>query len=509
MSDVRIVRGRWVVTGGGDADQVVTDGAVVVSGGAIDEVGDWRDIRSRHPDAEVVGSERGAVLPGLINAHHHSNGVTGLQHGVADDLLEPWILALARCRREAPYLKTLLSAARLLGTGVTSVVEVVSGRAEPGAYADSLRHALRAYDESGMRVAFAPGITNRSHLVAGEDEEFLAALPADVRPAAEQKLPAAGDLDEDDYLGIIDELWNGYRAHPRIDVWFAPPGPQWVSDGFMQRIAERAAACDTGIQTHVTESVYEKLHGPRSYGKPTMQHLRDLGVLGPRFSIAHGVWLSEDEIGIMAETGAAVSHNPSSNLRLRAGLAPLNALRAAGVTVGIGMDGTTLNDDEDYFTEMRLAMRLHRTPFLGAPVPTPAGVFEMATAGGARLLRKEGELGRLAAGYRADLVVVDLGRITWPWVAPEADPRDLVLNRARAGDVDTVLVDGEIVLREGRPVRFDVEEVGRELAGMLSATPFPAENARVADLLIPRIVDHYSAWEMPELAPYTTYNSRR
>ena len=509
MSDVRIVRGRWVVTGGGDADRVITEGAVVVNGGMIEEVGDWHDIQPRYPDAEVIGSERMAVLPGLINAHHHSNGVTGLQHGVADDLLEPWILALAHCRPMDAYLKTLLSAAQLLRTGVTSVVDVVSGRASPEVYADRLGRALNAYDEAGMRVAFAPGIINRSHLVAGEDESFLAALPADIRALAERRLPADGDLDEDDYFGIIDDLWTDHRAHPRIDIWFAPPGPQWVSDDFMQRIAERAAARDTGIQTHVTESVYEKLHGPRSYGKPTMEHLRDLGVLGPRFSIAHGVWLTEGEIAIMAETGAALSHNPSSNLRLRAGIAPLNALRCAGVTVGIGMDGTTLNDDEDYFTEMRLAMRLHRTPFLGAPAPTPAGVLEMATAGGARLMRKEGSLGRLAAGYRADLVLVDLGRITWPWVAPEADPRDLVLNRARAGDVDTVLIDGEIVYCEGRPVRFDVEEVGREFAAMLSATPFPADSAQAADALIPRIVDHYSAWEMPELAPYTTYNSRR
>ena len=90
-------------------------------------------------------------------------------------------------------------------------------------------------------------------------------------------------IGEDDYFGVIDDLWRTYRAHDRIDVWFAPPGPQWVSDAFMQRIAAQAEAYDVGVQTHVTESLYEMLHGPLYYGKPTLHHLRDLGVLSPRF----------------------------------------------------------------------------------------------------------------------------------------------------------------------------------------------------------------------------------
>ena len=511
MSDAMLVRGRWIVTGGGDGDSVLNDAAVRVENGTIAEVGDWETLRDQHPDATTLGSDRVAVTPGLVNAHHHSNGVSAIQQGIQDRLLESWLISLSLGRRLTPRLATLLSAARLLRTGITSVVDVHSDRGTAEAYAANAREALAAYDDSGIRVAFAAGLMTQCFLVsgAGEDEKFLADLPdEDLRRFAARPLPRPDNLGEDDYFGIIDDLWRGYRGHDRIDVWYAPPGPQWVSDAFMQRIAEQAEARDTGVQTHVSESLYEMLHGPRYYGKPTIRHLFDLGVLGPRFSIAHGVWLTQPEIELMAETGAAVSHNPSSNLRLRAGIAPLNAMLASGVTVGLGMDGTTINDDEDYFAEMRLAMRLHRTPRFDGPAPEPAQVLQMATTGGARLLRKEGSLGAIAPGRAADLVLVKLDRVTWPWIAPETDPRELLLMRVGAGDVDTVLVGGEVVFRDGRPTRFDLDEVGREAAEMLGSQTFRSADARLLERLRGHVEAYYLHWEMPDLAPWTVYNTR-
>lgn len=250
------------------------------------------------------------------------------------------------------------------------------------------------------------------------------------------------------------------------------------------------------------------LHGPLYYGKPTLHNLRDIGAFSPRFSIAHGVWLTDPEIDVLTETSAEVSHNPSSNLRLRAGIAPLNSFLARGATVALGMDGTTINDDEDYFDEMRLAMRLNRTPRFDGPVPTSEPILHMATAGGARLLRKENTLGTIAPGFAADLVLVDLARVTWPWVAPEIDPREFLLMRAGAGDVDTVLIGGEIVLSGGRPTRFDIEEIGREAAAVLSAQAYRAEDVELLERLRTHIEAYYRAWEIPDLVPHTVYNAR-
>jgi 5-methylthioadenosine/S-adenosylhomocysteine deaminase len=143
-----------------------------------------------------------------------------------------------------------------------------------------------------------------------------------------------------------------------------------------------------------------------------------------------------------------------------------------------------------------------------APTLTPRQVFQLATTGGAKLLGKEGLLGRLAPGYAADLVLVDLARLTWPWVAPEADPRDLLVLRAQSHDVRTVLVAGQVVLQDGLPTGFDLASVGREFAERMAALPFPEEAAARIALIKPHLEAFYQSWDVPELEPYVRQNSR-
>jgi cytosine/adenosine deaminase-related metal-dependent hydrolase len=458
----------------------------------------------------VLGSEQVAVLPGLVNAHHHSSGVTPLQQGVADDVLELWLLALDAQRTADPHAGILLSAARLLRSGVTSVVEVHSGGGTAREYEAGVRGALDAFAATGLRVAFATGIVTEGFVVpgSGQDDRFLASLPSEVAQAARSGLPGPGSVTEDEYMGVLDDLRGHLQRHPRIQLWAGPPGPQWVSDRLMQRSADWARRNGAGLQTHVAESLYEKLHGPRFRGKPLLFHLHELGVLGPRFSLAHGVWLTGPELRLLAETGAALSHNPGSNLRLRAGVAPLQSMLDCGVTVALGLDGNGLADDDDLWSEMRLALRLHRSPQMGVPAPSARDVLRLATEGGARLLGWQGRIGRLAPGHAADLVLVDLQRILWPWTAPEADPLELLLGRAQARDVRTVLIGGEIVLEDGRPTRFDVDAAARELAERLAAQPYPAAAARTVALLRPYLQAHYAAWDIPALQPYIPQSSR-
>jgi 5-methylthioadenosine/S-adenosylhomocysteine deaminase len=507
MSETKLVRGAFVVVG---ADKpVVADAAVVVTGDTVVEVGAWEKVSERYPAAQVVGSERSAVLPGFINAHHHGQGATSLQQGLPDDHLEPWLFSWAGRRGRDRYLDTLLSGARLLSTGVTTTVDMWSDGGAVETFAESVRAARRGYGEAGIRVAFAPGIRTQSFLVwgAGEDRRFIESLRGDLRATARGLIPS-GNLGDNEYLDVMSDIGRETKSDARFDLWYGIPGPQWVSDAFMLRVAERAAAADTGIQTHVDESLHEKLHGPRFYGMDTMLHLERLGILSPRLSIAHGVWLTEAEIAAMARTGAAISHNPGSNLRLFAGIAPVTRLRAAGVTVGLGMDATTINDDEDMFAEMRLALRLNRDPVSGEPAMSPADVLGLATLGGARLLRKEDRLGRLEAGYAADLVVVDLDRIAEPWAAPECDPLSLLILRADRRDVRTVMVAGEVVHRDGLPTRFDLVAAGAAFAEKMSAAPEPAADAEAVRLLLPHLRNWYRSWPVPKPDPYVIYNSR-
>jgi 5-methylthioadenosine/S-adenosylhomocysteine deaminase len=178
------------------------------------------------------------------------------------------------------------------------------------------------------------------------------------------------------------------------------------------------------------------------------------------------------------------------------------------VTVGLGLDGRGVDDDDDMFREIRMALQLHRGPIIGSPKLDPSQALRLATAGGARLLGKADRLGRLAPGYAADLVLVDLARMTWPWTAPEIDPRDFLVMRAQARDVRTVFVAGRAVVEDGRPTGFDLEAAGRELAARLAATPPPAEIAERISSLRQHAESFYRGWEVPRLDPYTSYNSR-
>ncbi|MGK7891487.1 MAG: amidohydrolase family protein [Leptolyngbyaceae cyanobacterium] len=505
---VQLVRGRWLFTGSETGTETIRDGAIAIQSDTILAVGPWPELRSQYPDAAVLGSDQYAVMPGLINAHHHSNGIPNSLQGIEDDFLELWLVANLAGRSQDTTLKTLFSIAQLLRSGVTTVVDVASISGSIVACAENLHQRLHAYQQAGMRVALTPGANYDSFLVHGEDEAFVASLPPALQQQVREWVPLTPSLPQPDYLELITHLAQTYRDHPHMEVWFGPSGPQWVNDELLVQIAEAAENAETHIQTHAVESFYEKLLGPRFYGTSVIAHLQTLGVLSPRFSIAHGVWLTESEIEILAATGAAVSHNPSSNLRLRAGIAPLNTMLSAGVTVGLGMDGTTLGDDEDMLAEMRLAARLHRSPQLSTPAPTYEDIFRMATVGGAKLVGKADQIGQLTPGYRADVVLVKLDNLTWPWIAPEADPLHVVMMRAKASDVDTVLVNGQIVLQAGKPTGFDWAAVGQELAKQLERGSDRAPYRTFVTALRPYLAQWYGQWDVPPLAPYTELNSR-
>jgi len=504
--DVLLVRGRWVFA----EDGVLTDGGVVVRGNAIAEIAPWNEVRDRYPNAPVLGSSHHAVLPGLVNAHHHSNGVPNSLLGVEDDLLELWLYSRNVKRSQTSKLRTLLSVGYLLKTGVTSVLDVASIGGSVEESEQEMAACLEAYEQAGIRVAFAPGARYDSFLVhgKGQDQAFLEMLPVDLRQQVGEHTPLTQGLSEEDYLDVVTAAVKRYCNHPEIDVWFGPPGPQWVGDELLLKIVEKANALGTGVQTHVLESFYEKEMGPRFYGGSVIGHLHELGVLGPRFSMAHGVWVSEADVELLAQTGASISHNPSSNLRLRAGIAPLMALMQAGVTVGLGMDGTTVNDDEDMFAEMRLAARLQRSPQVSDAVPTWAEILRVATAGGAKVLGKENSIGTLAVGYKADVVLVDCEGMTWPWVAPEADPMSVVMMRSRASYVDTVLVNGKVVLEDGEPTGFDFAAVGRELAAELQSQMENTAYREVAERVRSHMAEWYASWPVPKTTPFSTFNSR-
>jgi cytosine/adenosine deaminase-related metal-dependent hydrolase len=361
---------------------------------------------------------------------------------------------------------------------------------------EEMAHILQAYRDAGIRVAFAPTLTDRNPFVYGDNEGFAAGLPADLRSWCRARVERSARFGPAQYFRAVESL---HREHsgPRTVILHGPLAPQWVSDEALQEVRRRAAALGQRIHIHVLQTALQRLYGERTYGKSLVAHLEDLGFLGPEVTCGHCVWISAEDIALFARRGVSVTHHPACNLRVRSGLAPVPAMLAAGLSVAIGMDEKELGDDKDYLEELRLAAKLHRLNDLrlDSPALSSAELLAMGTENGARMLGFGAQVGRLAPGLQADVVLLRTRRMREPWTLPDHDPRDLLLYRGRACDVDTVLVAGEVLLAGGRPTQLDREEVQRKLREAVPADY--AQRYRSANEPVTRLRRHIAAWFEP------------
>ena len=281
-----------------------------------------------------------------------------------------------------------------------------------------------AFDDLGMRVAFSVVFRSQNRLVYGDDEEFLAYVSTDLARVV-RKFLTATNLSEADYFSLFESTYLRYGSEPggKVRVLLSPGNVQWVSDAFLQRTKEYAAKYNTGIHIHLLETFYQKEYGLRKWGKTPLAHLADLDVLGPELSCAHAVWLTKPDIELLAESGATVCHNASSNLRLKSDIAPVNAMLANGINVAKGTDSGAINDDDDLLQEMRLVAKLHRQPSIEPQGINSHAVLRMATLNAASPTFFA-HTGTLEKGSRADLVLLDFSAIEDPYLEPDINVVD-------------------------------------------------------------------------------------
>ncbi len=508
-----LIRGKHVIVRAGveaDSSTVVDDGAVFQQDGLIVEVGPYRELRERfQPDIELGGPGY-AVIPGFVNAHHHGRGVTTLQMGTCDDSLETWILAGWGRRPYDLYLMTLYTALQMVESGTTTVMYN-----HPQTPVDTLEQdvadVLRGFLDAGMRVAFSMYFRNQNRVVYAGDESFLSGLPADLADGVRKYL-AVTDMTDDEYFALFERLHRRHQAEvgDKVKTLLSPANVQWNSDDFLQRAKEYARRYQTGIHMHLVESSYQKDYGIRTWGKTPVEHLHELEFLGPELSCAHSVWLTEADIELLAASGATVCHNASSNLRLKNGIAPVNALLAGGVNVAMGTDSTAINDDDDMVQEMRLVSKLHRQPGIGAPAITTHQTLQMATANGAAPTFFGGEIGALEPGRRADLSLVRLDNVETPYLDDEISPVDALLYRAKSGDIDTVIIDGETVMQGGVHTKVNKADVLAELKARFDRPLEPEVRAtrEMVRRLAPYAERFYRSLPPAMGAPFYQFNSR-
>jgi cytosine/adenosine deaminase-related metal-dependent hydrolase len=477
---------------------VLEHGAVYVEDGAVRAVDAYDVLRRRYPEADVLGDETHLVMPGLVNSHSHGRGITTLRLGIPDEPGEIRSVGLRRGLSVDPYADVLFGCVRQLEAGITTTMHLDSNfGGPPERYEERLTAIVRAYRDSGIRFSIGVGIRDQNTYgpYIG-DEKFFARLP----PAAQAEVAQwpSPVMPVEQYLALCERLEGEF---PGLDLQFAPLTPDACTDDLLRAVRQAATARNKRINIHLLETPYQKAHALERWGETSVSWLARAGFLGPDVICAHCVWVTDRDVALMRETGAVVAHNPSSNLRLRSGLAPVRQMADHGVAVALGTDNLGVNDDEDLLQEARLAQLLHSPPGLDLPPLSAETVLAWATERGATVLGPP-QLGRLEAGAPADLVLARLAP-----VARAIDGLDsiapAVVQWLRPAAVDVVMVAGRVVVRDARYIVRDRDEIERrawETVRRWSQGP-------AVRMLKDTVTDLYRAW--PGAAqPYYRLHSR-
>jgi 5-methylthioadenosine/S-adenosylhomocysteine deaminase len=497
MTRTLVVADRIITGIGPDGSpEIVEDGAIVVEDGKIVAIGPAADLRRANPAIPQVGGSGRVAMPGLINAHHHV-GVTPFQLGARDQPLELWFAERLTMRDVDPRLDTLYSAFEMIASGVTTVQHLHS-RA-PGTQDDVVARAgaiLGAYRDLGMRVSYSFALRDQNRMIYAADEDFIEMLPASARPAMAAYFRSFS-LPLVDQIGVFHALRAEWALDTGVAIQIAPANLHWLSDGALEQAARLSQETDAPMHMHLLETPYQKEYARRRTGGSAVEYIDRLGLLTPRMTIGHGTWMTSDDIALLAERGACLCHNCSSNLRLKSGTLDLNAVLAAGIPCALGIDEAGLNDDRDMLQEMRLALTLHRPSGHASPAPTAAQIFRMATAHGAATTPFGQQLGRISPGCEADIILLDWARVTGPWQDPSLPLLDVILRRARAGAVETVIVGGKTVYHQGQFPRINRDDIHSQISEILQTPKSENDMLRqqMAYAALPIIKKYYTDWD--------------
>ncbi|MEJ1977169.1 MAG: amidohydrolase family protein [Acetobacteraceae bacterium] len=400
-------------------------------------------------DAEAIDARHRLIHPGLVNAHTHGHG------NLAKSMGDRWTLELLLAgaghisnmqAAEEKYLSASIGAAEMLLKGCTACYDLFVEF--PGPTQEGIEAVGRAYQDAGMRAVIAPMLADMTLYQA------VPALRAAMPAALGAELDAAGARPWGETLAAARAIITQWPFdRDRIRPAVAPTIPLHCSDAFMVACRDLAAEFDLGLHSHIAESKVQVVTAGARYGGSMVAHIDRLGLLGPRFTAAHGVWLDAEDMRRLGGHGASVAHNPASNMRLGNGMADAAAMLASGINVGIGTDAATCSDNLSMYAAMQVAALTARAqgPDPSAWLSAPQ-VFAAATMGSARVLGFE-RIGRIAPGYQADLVFLDLES---PTLIPLNAPVTQLVLAEDGTSVDSVMVGGRFVVRGRRLLTIDL-----------------------------------------------------
>lgn len=420
----------------------IKDGKIVSilspSGGGRGRSNDKRNSGPAVPAREVIDASNCIIIPGLVNTHTHL-AMTCFR-GLADDLplLDWWHnyifpAEMKHVNRDMVYHGSLLGMAEMLLSGTTTFCD---GYFHEGAVSEAAIHA-------GMRAVPAQGFLD---------------LPAP-SPAKTEKNVRVAESFLKSWLGVSPLVTPALACHTAFTC-----GPETIK-------AIKAMAREAGIPfwMHVSEAGDEVEVVKERYGCTPIRHLHSLGVLDSATTCVHAVWLDDEEVAILARTGATVSHNPESNMKLASGIAPVPKMIASGIKVGLGTDGSASNNDLDMFGEMNMAAKLHKVAAFDPVAMDSKTVLRMATIDGAEVLGLASVTGSIEPGKFADITLIDVNQ---PHLTPLYNPYSHIVYACSGPDVKTVIVHGKTIVKDRKLLTInldsameEVNRIAREIKG--------------------------------------------
>lgn len=416
-----------------EQDTILEDGAVAIRDGRIVSVGTTRELLQRHADCRQLDATGMLVMPGLVNAHTHL-GATILR-GISDDVdgiqWMPLNWSVTRhVGKEELYLGSLLGIAEMIACGTTCFND---------AYQDIVQTA-KAVAETGIRADLGSGLTERN---GSKDAQRL--------------------LDE---AGAFVTDWHG-KVNGRIRARLAPHALYTCSTEYILRARQLADDLQVGMHMHLAEAAAEMKLVKNKAGETSVQHLHALGILKSDFFIAHALTINEKDIRIIANVGAGIAHCPQSLGKL--GAYPFPAVDTwikAGINVGIGTDGVSSNNNLDLFEELRFASLTRKLFARDGRVLPAHQVIRMATIMGARAMGLGEVIGSIEAGKKADIILLDIQK---PHLTPFHNIPGLLAYSALGSDVDTVMVDGEVLMQKRQFTALNIREIMREVQAVFKS----------------------------------------
>lgn len=392
------------------------------------------------------------AMPALVNAHDHARTLSTISYGAGGKPLETWIFYLAFLPSVDPYLAAAISLSRsaLGGAGAVMVHYTrVQGLTD---LPTEVAEVARAARDIGVRVGFAVAMRDRNPLVYGPSEPILAALSRQAQDEVRNRFMRT-PLPVKEQIALVD-IVAAAAGGPMFDVQYGPQAVQWCSHELLTAISEASARTGRRIHMHLLETSSQRTWLDANYPGGILKFLDEIGFLNPRLSLAHCTWARPDELELLAERGVTIAVNTSSNLSLRSGIAPLKEMVKRGCRVALGLDGMTLDDDDDAFREMRLAHLLHHGIAFRIDVDRPA-MLRMAFQTGRLSVTNKDDGGVMAAGAPADVLLLDWDAVNTERLRPDLDPRDLLFGRATMRHIHELIVGGRTIVRDGQILGVD------------------------------------------------------